>query len=175
MTAEHQIWLETLKREKQRVDNIHKTAEARGQTSAAQFLPKRVTKPWTWSRSGPGPLFDLDDALMFAVTDLDYDLDDPEFVTFLSDAAQLHICRLEGRTYWNLLQAKSVSREEFIENPDLQYAQEYEGQRYKYSFDEMKCFWRIFLRTRVYLQGAYDCYRGRETTAPVVPIESGAT
>lgn len=171
MTAERQLWMEASRREKQRVEDLHKAAKAKGKTSTAQFSPARAAKPWAWTRTGPGPLFDLDDEFVSAVTDFDYDLNDPDFVLFLD--SQLHICRAEGSTYWNLLQKKTVSYSEFVENPDMQQAQEFEGKRHQYSPAHLNRFWGIFLRTRVYLQGAYDCYRDRETTSPLISAELG--
>ncbi|QFT74028.1 hypothetical protein FIU92_13400 [Ruegeria sp. THAF33] len=171
MTAEQQIWIEALKREKNRVEKIHKKSRDEGKKSSAQFLPERVPQPWVWSRSGPGHLSDFDDAFLLSVTDFDYDLDDQDFVQFLKDAAQLHICRARSSTYWHLLQTKSVSFEEFGGHPELQFAQEYQGKRHRYSEGEMYGLWRIFLRTRVYLQGAYDSYRKRQTEAPTVSVE----
>jgi len=175
MTAEHQMWVEAGRRERERVQRLHAEANAAGRSSVAQYSRERAAKPWTWSKSGPGPLFELDDQMIHTVQDLDYDLDDEGFVSFLSDAAQLHICRSRGSNYWALLGSRQVSYEQFVRADGIRLAQEYEGKRYEYSDAELRSMWRIFVRTRVYLQGAYDAFRGRETE-PIdhVKIASGA-
>jgi len=163
MTAERQMWEEAARREREHVENTHAKARKMGKKSSAEYSPNRAAKPWSWSSAGPGPLFELDDDMISAVYSFDYNLDDERFVTFLDQAAQLHICRKKGSSYWSLLQRKTTTPAEFLDDPEMQYAQQFNGQRYRYSDDELTDYLYIFVRTRVYLQGAYDAYIGRVT------------
>lgn len=164
MTAEGEMWEEACRREHDRVKELELTAASQGKISSAKF--QAPAKPWSWSAAGPGALFDLDDRMITVVHSLDYDLDAKRFVSFLDRKAQLHLCRQQDSPYWEMLQRKFVSRDEFVSNPSIQYAQEFKGECYRYSEEELKGFWRIFLRTRVYLQGAYDTFLHRKTKEP---------
>ncbi len=157
------MWEEAARRERERVDDIHAKAKEQGKKSVAQYSTERAVKPWSWSSAGPGPLFDLDDCMMLAVHDFDYDLDNEGFVAFLDHIAQLHICRKKDSSYWNLLQRKAITRADFLDNLEMQRAEELNGQRYRYSDVELEVHLQNFIRTRVYLQGAYDAYVGRVT------------
>ena len=163
MTAEYQLWESAARRERKRVDDQHARAKQLGKKSDAKYSPERAAKPWSWSPVGPGPLFDLDDWIVSTVDSFDYDLDDKGFVDFLDRIAQLHICRKKDCSFWKLLQHKTTTRADFFGNSEMQYAQELNGECYRYSEKELEVHYRIFVRTRVYLQGAYDAYVGRET------------
>ncbi len=163
MTAEYQLWESVARRERKRVDDKHAKAKELGKKSNAKYSPEQAAKPWSWSSVGPGSLFDLDDRIVLTVDSFDYDLDDKEFVEFLDRIAQLHICRKKDCAFWKLLQLKTTTRADFFDNPEMQYAQEFNGERHRYSKIELEVHYRIFVCTRVYLQGTYDAYVGRVT------------
>lgn len=158
-TAAEQIWEKAKLIERQRVEAVQEEARRQGKKSSVVYEPSKVKQPWAWSRAGAGPLFDLGDELVSAVTEFDFDLNDEGFVDFLRQAFQLHICGKPGSEYWDLLNRKAVSREEFFATESMAYAQEHEGCRHQFTDDEMQGLWRIFERNRIYIQGAYDVYK----------------
>ena len=156
--AETTLWAEARRREEARVAAQRAKMEAQGKTSSTEHRPDNVDKPWTWQSAGMGALNDLDDAMIATVTTFDFDLEDPGFQAFLKATYQLHRCRTPQSVHWTALQDTTIDRSAFMASDDFRYAQEYKGSRHRYSDRKMASLWRLFARTRVYLQGAWDVY-----------------
>ena len=161
LAVETAFWNEAKRRESERVAARHERMRAEGKTSTAVYDPSRVQKPWTWRSTGMGPLFDLDEAMIASVGTFDFDLDDDGFKAFLKATYHLHLCRSPQGAYWNALQGRHVDESAFLSNECLRRAEEHAGTTHIFSDDEMHGHWRIFSRTRVYIQGAWDVFVGR--------------
>ena len=155
------LWNEAKRREKDRVTAQHEKMRGEGKTSTAVYDPSRVRKPWTWRCTGMGPLFDLDDEMIASVRTFDFDLDDKRFLAFLKDTYQMHLCRDPQGAYWNALQDKNTDLSAFLANKCLRHAEEHAGTRRLFSDAETRGLWRIFSRTRVFLQVTWDVFVGR--------------
>lgn len=162
LAVETAFWNEAKRRESERVAARHEKMRAEGKTSSAVYDPSRVQKPWTWRSTGMGPLFDLDESMIASVRTFDFDLDDEGFQAFLAATYHLHLCRSPQGAYWNALQDRNnVDESAFLSNERLGRAEEHAGTTHMFSDAEMHGHWRIFSRTRVFIQGAWDVFIGR--------------
>jgi len=160
-TAEAQIWDRARQIEQSRVEAQHVKMRESGKTSKINYNPEKVSKPWTWGNSAKHSLHNIDAGLVFSVSSFNFDLNDESFVDFLNRNFHLHMCRTRGSTYWNALNDHSFTKSDFLENKDFQFAQEYEGKRYKYGEGELLSLWKIFHFSKVFLQGAFDRFNDR--------------
>ncbi len=164
-TAEAQIWDRARQMEKNRVEAQHAKMRKDKKVSKAEYNPEKVLKPWTWGSSATHSIHNIDPDLVFSVSHFDFDLSDDGFVDFLGKNFHLHRCGARGSAYWNALNDHSVTKAGFLTNTEFQFAQEYEGERHKYSDGELLSFWKIFHFTKVFLQGAYDKFKSRSDEA----------
>jgi hypothetical protein len=117
--------------------------------------PKAISKPWT--RKGESALCQENDFLVM-IDEYDYDLSDLSFQNYCTERGILHIAGEQNSNRWLFLSDYNKSKTEYLASQYFQYAEKYEGKKYKYSDEEMETGWRIILIDRARLQDCWELF-----------------
>lgn len=125
--------------------------EARGRKVKRKAIPK----PWT--RLGPRALCQ-EPELLELVRDYDYDLADEPFRAYCASRGVLHFTGDVGGRRWAFFLHHRKTRDEYLQDPCFQSAQEWQEQRYRYTAEEMETGWRAVALGRAMLQDCWELH-----------------
>jgi hypothetical protein len=120
--------------------------------------PVKRTEIPPWTRRTPECLTQ-DPELLARITEYSYDLDDRSFRKYCAARGVLHVAGQRGSLRWRYMSDTRRGRDRFLSASAFQYAQEHNGERYKYTDAEMATAWRILQLGRAALEDAWDLYR----------------
>jgi hypothetical protein len=129
---------------------------ARNEATKNKKVKRReIAKPW--SRPGPQALCQ-DTDLLLLVSEYDYDLSRPDFQAYCRSRGILYMAGTPGTTRWEYSEHYGTTKAEFLDNPYFQYAQEVNGQRHRFTQDDMETQWRITCLARAQLQDCWELF-----------------
>ncbi len=114
-----------------------------------------------WRRRGPQCLVQ-DPELLIRITEYSYDLEDEDFQSYCAARGVLHVAGERGSRRWLYMRDTRRGRDEFLADPEFQRAAEHQGERYKYTAEEMETGWRVVQLGRAALEDAWDLCRRRD-------------
>lgn len=118
---------------------------------------KRREIPVPTVRVGPQALSGVEFLAM--VTEFDYDLTAPEFCDYCLRRGTLSVAGLQGSPRWQLFVDHRIGFEEFLANPEFQFAAEHLGARHRYTAAEMTSNWSAVCLGRATLQDSWELFR----------------
>jgi len=155
-------------------EQVQKAQVAREETRCRQIelakgkKVKRTTIPMPVVRGGPKALCQNLEYLA-DVAEYDYDLSDLPFQDYCLSRGMLHLAGAAGSTRWRYHADYWLSKDDYLAAPYFRFAQEHEGNRYKYSPSEMDVQWRIIHLARATLQDCWELYQGKTIGEPSIP------
>jgi len=120
--------------------------------------PRKVPMPW-W-RPHKESLC-VEPEFLTGVDEFDYDLEHEGFQAFCESRARLSFAGVKGSTCWQFFSDFRRGKEEYLAEPEFQFAQEWEGKRHQYSAEEMEAGWKVITLGRARLQDCWEVYSGR--------------
>lgn len=116
---------------------------------------RKIAKPWR--RVGEAALCQEIDVLQL-VTECDFDLSEASFQGYCSARGVLSVAGEPGSNRWAFVADFSKGRGAYMRDPYFAYAIEVNGERYKFSEQEMEFGWQLMQLARARLQDCWELY-----------------
>lgn len=152
---EDQIHQFLIKQEEERCRALE--AEFDKSNEAKDKKVKRRTIPKPWARPGGSALCQEID-LLIMVDEYDYDLSNKTFQGYCSARGILHVTGEPGSRRWEYMADYAKTKRDYLADPWFQFAQEFDGKRYRYTNEEMETCWKIVRLGRAKLQDCWELY-----------------
>jgi hypothetical protein len=120
--------------------------------------PRPVPVPWVRPHKD-GLCVEPD--FLRAVQEFDYDLEDESFQAFCQSRARLSFAGIKGGRCWQFFSDFQRGKDQYLAEPEFQFAQEWQGKHRRYSAAELEVGWKIIRLGRARLQDCWEIYLGR--------------
>jgi hypothetical protein len=82
------------------------------------------------------------------VKQYDYDLTDETFQQYCAARGTLHVAGKAGSRRWDYYVEYSRTKDEYLNDPYFHFAEEWRGERYRFTHSELEIGWMIILLGR---------------------------
>lgn len=152
---EDQIHQFLIEQEEERCRALEAEYNENDETKGKKVKRKTIRKPW--ARPGESALCQEID-LLIMVDEYDYDLSDKTFQGYCSARGILHVTGEPGSRKWKYMADYTQTKHDYLADPCFQFAQEFDGKRYRYTDGEMETGWKIILLGRAKLQDCWELF-----------------
>lgn len=127
-----------------------------------KITERKVSKPWT---RVPRETLCQEVDLLVMVSEYDYDLSNADFREYCRERGVFNVAGEEGSKRREYFLNHKKKKDEFLDDPYFQFAQESNGKKYRYTDDEMKTGWKTVEIGRAKLQDCWEIF----SSAPSSP------
>lgn len=152
---EDQIHQFLIEQEEARCSALEAEYNKNNETRGKKVKRKTIRKPW--ARPGESALCQEID-LLIMVDEYEYELSNKMFQDYCSARGVLHVTGMSGSRKWEYMADYTKTKRDYRADPSFQFAQEFDGKRYRYTNEEMETGWKIVLLGRAKLQDCWELY-----------------
>ena len=154
-SIDDQIHRFLIEQEESRCRALEAEYKKKDETKGKKVKRKTIRKPW--ARPNKYALCQEID-LLFMVDEYDYELFDKTFQRYCSARGILHVTGEPGSRKWEYMADYTQTKRDYLADPCFQFAQEFDGKRYRYTSEDMETGWKIMRLGRAKLQDGWELY-----------------
>ena len=160
-SIEDQIHKCLVEREEQRCIAIEAEYNRHGKLRGKKEKRRKIAKPW--KRTGESALCqDVD--LLEMVAEFDYNLSNMSFQEYCAARGVLHVAGEPDSTRWKYVADYEKTKDDYMSDSFFQFAIEVNGNRQRYSEQEMEFGWRLMLLARATIQDCWELHLKKDST-----------